>query len=91
MTRSYYFYATFVCISNSSEFNVGEITGPNRTADFDIYIISYPYDQPGAINVRVRRFFLYHAGGIFTCTIPDANGNNITINVGFYHYDLIGK
>ena len=74
---------SFECISNSSQTDVGDIRGPNGelTNDSTWTILK---DRPGVIVVQVRGDFNASDQGIYTCTIPDANGDNITIDVGLY-------
>ena len=84
----------FECVSNSSQTGVGEITGPdgNTLTTGGIWTIWYnPWCIPGVIRVFARGNFTASNQGIYTCTIPDANGNNITINVGLYPNGFDGE
>ena len=86
----------FECVSNSSQSGVGEITGLNGTAltnsDGDlIRAIISPFSRPGIVRVRVTDDLTANDQGIYTCTIPDDNGNNITMNVGLYPNGFNGE
>ena len=73
----------FDCVSNSSQSGVGTITPPDGV-DLSVLII-HPFNRPGVIRFRTRELPLQHSDqGIYTCTIPDSNGRNISLNVGLY-------
>ena len=73
----------FDCVSNSSQSGVGTITAPD---DVDLSVLTiYPFNRPGVIRFRTRELPLQDSDqGIYTCTIPDSNGRNISLNVGLY-------
>ena len=63
------------CISNSSQSDVGTITGPDGSIpDFR------PFKRPGVLRLAAT----HPSPGIYTCTIPDSNNNQFAINVGVY-------
>ena len=75
----------FECVSNSSLFGVGEITGQHGavlTPNGNWTVRRNPSNQSGVVHVTGDLFT--EEQGIYTCIIPDDNGNNITINVGIY-------
>ena len=73
----------FDCVSNSSQSGVGTITAPDGV-DLSVLII-HPYNRPGVIRFRTLGLPLQDPDqGIYTCTIPDSNGYNISLNVGLY-------
>ena len=77
----------FACISNSSHTGVGEISGQDGRAlnnSGDVRAIVSPSSQPGFVRFRAINDFTVGEQGIYTCTIPDSNGNNSVINVGLY-------
>ena len=77
---------TLNCMSNSSQSGVGAITAPNGTTLFpDIFLIVNPFNRPGAVRLRtVSSPITSTEQGIYTCTIPDSNSQNISLNVGVY-------
>ena len=92
-------YLVFVCVSNSSQPGVGMITGRNETTLTDgaplagggFWRVFNPLSRPGVLRVRPRGVLTAGDQGIYTCTIPDDNGNNITINVGLYPSGFSGE
>ena len=73
----------FDCVSNSSQSGVGTITAPDGV-DLSALII-HPFNRPGVIRFRTGELPLRDSDqGIYTCTIPDSNGYNISLNVGLY-------
>ena len=87
-------FLRFECVSNSSRTGVGEITGRdgNTLTTGGIWTIRQsPGVRPGLIRVGVRSEFTASDQGIYTCTIPDANSNNIAINFGLYPNGFNGE
>ena len=89
----------FFCVSNSSQSGVGVITGQNETTLTDwaplagggIWRVINSFSRPGVLRVRLRGVLTAGDQGIYSCTIPDDNGNNITINVGLYPSGFSGE
>ena len=84
----------FECISNSTQINVGGITGRDGTilsGSGDVRASLSPGNRPGLIRFRAITNFTASDQGIYTCTIPDANGDNIIINVGLYPNGFNGE
>ena len=63
------------CISNSSQSDVGNITGP----DGSVVTEMSPFNRPGVLRIDGNPF-----QGIYTFTIPDSNDNSFIITVGVY-------
>ena len=81
------------CASNSSQSGVGNITTPTGSImphgaiDGSVWILTNPHDRPGLLRLRTHsksQPFTASVQGIYTCTISDSNGRNISINVGLY-------
>lgn len=76
------------CSSNSSKSEVGRIIPPHNNALHP----RFPYNRPGTLRLRKRNNSMsLELAGIYTCIIPDNNGNNISINVGLYPYGFSGE
>lgn len=86
-------------VSNSSELEVGIITGPNGTVSSEdinyIWMLTNnPYGRPGVIRLQINTTalpFTNFVKGIFTCNISDSNSKIISLNVGLYPRDYRGK
>ena len=89
------------CVSNSSQSGVGTITASNgSTLNFgsnDVWNLVNLKSRPGLLRLQTPRDSsnnpvsltpLYQ--GIYTCTIPDDNGNDFILNVGLYPYNFDG-
>ena len=81
------------CASNSSQSGVGNITTPTgsimpRDQDSSsVWILTNPHHRPGLLRLRTQsrsQPLTASVQGIYTCTISDSNGRNISINVGLY-------
>ena len=84
----------FECISNSSLEDVGEITRPDGTtlpSSGNVRAFVSPSSRPGFVRFRALSSFTADDQGIYTCTIPDANGVDIVINVGLYPNGFDGE
>ena len=89
----------FECVSNSSQSGVGVITGRNGTtltegaalAGGGTWKVINPFSRPGVLRVRANGVPAAGDQGIYTCTIPDDNGNYIAINVGLYPSGFSGE
>ena len=75
----------FVCASNSSQPNVGEITGldGNTLTNGSGWDVNNGGNVPGFI-CATNTAFTATDQGIYTCTIRDTKGNVIVFNVGLY-------
>ena len=86
------------CVSNSSRSGVGSITTYNEvTLNFDymgnLWRVHNPDSRPGVLRLQTKQSISLTASdqGIYTCTIPDDNGNDFIFNVGLYSNDFDGK
>ena len=74
------------CVSSQSA--LGVITGldGNTLTTAGIWRVSHPYDRPGVRRLRTNDDTPLTAvdQGVYTCTVPDNNDNQIVINVGLY-------
>ena len=64
---------------------LGVITGldGNTLSSSGIWTVDNPVDRPGVLQLRTRSLTVTDQG-IYTCTLPDSDGNQIIINVGLY-------
>ena len=77
----------FYCYSNSSSSNVGYVqfpTGSLRYNDSDYYQWEITRINPSGIRVRSYQDTDPNSWGIFTCRLPDSNGNIIETSIGVY-------
>ena len=87
------------CVSNSSQSGVGTITASNgdtlNTGANGIWNVAYPGNRPGFLRLQTRTqptmLLSDSTQGIYTCTIPDDDGNDIILNVGLYPNGFNGK
>ena len=89
------------CVSNSSQSGEGTITTSNgdtlNTGSNGIWNVAYPGNRPGFLRLQNRivsntpMLLTTSDQGIYTCTIPDHEGNDITLNVGLYPNGFNGK
>ena len=81
------------CVSSQSD--LGVITGldGNTLTSDDIWTVGHPFDRPGVWRLRTNDNSPLTAAeqGIYTCTVPDSNGNQIVINVGLYPTGFSGE
>ena len=79
---------SFDCISNSSQLDVGQVLGLDGIA------VPSTGDFSATRDPSTLRFegldFTAEDQGIYTCVIPDDNGNDISINVGLYNTGFNG-
>ena len=71
------------CVSSQSA--LGVITGPdgNPLSSSDTWTVDNLNNRPGLRHLRTTS--LTDADqGVYTCTVPDSNDNQIVINVGLY-------
>ena len=89
----------FDCVSNSSQSGVGVITGRDGTtlthgaalAGSGTWTVVHPFSRPGVLRIRAYSVLTAGDQGIYTCTIPDDNGNIFSINVGLYPSGFSGE
>ena len=89
------------CVSNSSQSGVGTITASNgdmfNTGINGIWRVFNPGNRPGFLRLQNRIpsggpiLLTTSDQGIYTCIIPDDEGNDIILNVGLYPNDFNGK
>ena len=88
--------ASLQCISGSKLPNIGQWISPDG---LDItYSSSDPFDvtagdssDPGFIQISVVSGLTFSDLGVYTCQIPDENGNVMSLHVGIYLPAYIGK
>ena len=84
------------CASNSSQSGVGMITRQDGNTlpigTTDVWRVSNPSQRPGVLRLETISTSSITAAeqGIYTCTIPDNNDNQFTINVGLYRSGFMG-
>ena len=80
------------CVSNSSQSGVGLINGPDGdTLSADSFPRAvYSFNRPGLIRIPTSSFTADDQG-MYTCTIPDSNDNQFTINFGLYPSGFMGE
>ena len=83
----------FRCMSGSKQGGVGHFIGRNGrdiTYQFGrpFYVSIGGVHNPGLIHVRSYRTLSMSYQGVYTCRIPDENGNLVDINVGLYRYEF---
>ena len=82
-----------VCVSNSSQPDVGEIAGldgTTLTSSNNGWFVNRGGNIPGFI-CATKLTFTAGDQGIYTCTISDDNGNAMIINVGLYPTTFSGE
>ena len=83
------------CVSNSSQSGVGTITTSNEDTlnigyNEDLWRVQNPGNRPGSLRLQNRiesnipMLLNISTQGIYTCTIPDDDGNEVILNVGLY-------
>ena len=90
-TESYYYYITkfsFYCYSNSSTSSVGYLRYPNGNAYYSNqqYYVYVNRVSPSGIKAYCSNRNNYNPNyyGIYTCELPDAEGNTIFTAIGIY-------
>ena len=81
-----------VCVSNSSQSDVGEITGldGNTLTTGSGWHVNNGGNVPGFIRATNTAFTATDQG-IYTCIISDNNGNVMVFNVGLYPTTFNGE
>ena len=77
------------CVSNSSQPRVGTIITPSGLVmspdnNTTIWRLNNPFNRHGVLRFRTLRNLTNNDMGVYTCNIPDDNGNSISLNVGLY-------
>ena len=86
-----------LCLSNSSQSGVGNITILNGTTlshgHTDIWRIGRPHNRPGFVRIanHYRSIITSEHQGIYSCTILDSNGNEFVFNFGLYPNGFTGN
>ena len=87
------------CVSNSSQSKVGMITGLDGdalpiNAMAGVWRLTNPFSRPGVLRLQTRTTSSSLPDthqGIYTCTIPDSDDNQVVINVGLYPSGFNGE
>ena len=81
-----------MCVSNSSQSDVGEITGldGNTLTSGSGWVVDNGANVPGFIRAT-NTAFTASDQGIYACTISDDNGNVMVFNVGLYSTTFSGE
>ena len=81
-----------VCVSNSSQPNVGVITGldGNTLTSGNRWDLNNGGNSPGFVRATNNEFTAIDRG-IYTCIISDSNGNVVIFNVGLYPRTFSGE
>ena len=75
------------CYSNSTSSSTGYYIFPNNDRkSSDSHHYSYTVDQQTYSGVRIRSYYWNTPDiwGIFTCEIPDSEGNTVETSIGIY-------
>ena len=85
-SRCYYCKVNVYCYSNSTSVNTGYYIFPNGGRISDSRYYDYTVDQRSYSGVRIRsyRYDTPDIWGIFTCEIPDSEGNTVETSIGIY-------
>ena len=78
------------CVSSQSA--LGVITGRdgNTLTSSGIWTVDNPSSRPGVLQFRTTSL-IDADQGVYTCTVPDSNDNQIIINVGLYPTGFSGE
>ena len=81
-----------VCASNSSQPNVGVITGldGNTLTSGSVWYLNNGGNSPGFVRATNNDFSVSDQG-IYTCTISDSNDKVMIFNVGLYPSTFSGE
>ena len=84
------------CVSNSSQSGLGTVTTPaghtlSPGDTTDSWSLSPPSHTPGLLSLITSAPITPSQQGIYTCSLPDSNGNDIELNVGIYLYGFYGE
>ena len=75
------------CVSNSSQYGMGTLTAADETTlspttHHNSWSLSSP--SPGVLTVEASESIPASQQGIYTCNMPDSNGNTVELSVGIY-------
>ena len=84
------------CVSNSSQSGLGTVTTPaghtlSPGDTTDSWSLSPPSHTPGLLSLITSAPITPSQQGIYTCSLPDSNGNDIELNVGIYPNVFYGE
>ena len=81
------------CVSSQSALGVIMGLDGNMFTGNSVWRVGHPYDRPGVRRLRTNDDTSLTAAdqGIYTCTVPDNDGNQIVINVGLYPTGFSGE
>ena len=82
------------CVSSQSALGViTGLDGNNMFTGNSIWRVGHPYDRPGVRRLRTNDDTSLTAAdqGVYTCTVPDSNDNQIVINFGLYPTGFSGE
>ena len=74
------------CHSDSTSEDVGYYVLPNGREEYRTTTYYYSIGRVGYAGVRIRSYSSHTPTiwGVFTCVIPDSEGNTIEISIGIY-------
>ena len=87
---------TIYCSSGSRGSNIGQWTAPNgeivTQTESLLTVVRGGGNFPGYVGLQLRpnRTLSVYDEGIYTCTIPDENGDERTLLIGLYRYGYYG-
>ena len=86
------------CVSNSSQSGVGMITTYDGgtlpiNSISGMWRFTKPFNRPGVLRLQTKNTASMAPSrqGIYTCSIPDSNNNEIVRNFGLYPHGFIGE
>ena len=84
------------CVSNSSQSGLGTVTTPAglTLSPGDTkqgWSLSPPPHTPGLLSLITSAPITSPQQGIYTCSLPDSNGDDIELNVGIYPNGFNGE
>ena len=84
------------CVSNSSQSGLGTVTTPagHTLSPGDTthsWSLSPPPHTPGLLSLVTSAPITPSQEGIYTCSLPDSNGDDIELNVGIYPSGFYGE
>ena len=83
----YYCKIEVYCYSNSTSSSVGYYKYPNnqrRYSESSQYHYNVERMDPSGIRIRSYRYYNPYIWGIFTCELPDSEGNTVDTSIGIY-------
>ena len=86
------------CVSNSSQSGVGTLTAYDGGtlpigSNTGVWRLVNPFSRPGVLRLQTKNTASITPSdqGIYTCSIPDSNNNEIVLNFGLYPHGFIGE